>query len=47
MTANAFAEDRARCIEAGMDDFVSKPFNREQFYQTLLKWLSGKGKKTT
>lgn len=39
MTANAFNEDEERCIEAGMNDFVSKPVNPERLYSTLLKWL--------
>jgi two-component system, sensor histidine kinase and response regulator len=39
MTANAFAEDRERCIEAGMNDFTSKPIDPEHFYQVLLDWL--------
>ena len=39
MTANAFAEDRARCLDAGMDDFIGKPFNPEMLYSVLLKWL--------
>jgi PAS domain S-box-containing protein len=40
MTANAFAEDKARCLEAGMDDFVAKPVDPEILYNTVLKWLS-------
>jgi len=39
MTANAFTEDRVRCLEAGMDDFIAKPFNPEVLYSVLLKWL--------
>ncbi len=39
MTANAFAEDRARCFEAGMNDFVIKPFEPERLFSLLLGWL--------
>ncbi|MCL1859469.1 MAG: response regulator [Oscillospiraceae bacterium] len=38
MTANAFREDIERCLEAGMDDHLSKPIDIEQLYTTLIKW---------
>ncbi|MGR9086278.1 MAG: PAS domain S-box protein [Gammaproteobacteria bacterium] len=41
MTANAFEDDRRACLAAGMNDFVSKPVNPDEFYATVLRWLSG------
>jgi PAS domain S-box-containing protein len=38
MTANAFTEDKKRCFDAGMDDFISKPLDVEKFYQQLEHW---------
>jgi len=40
MTANAFSEDRQRCLEAGMNDHVAKPVDPQDLYQTLIKWLT-------
>ena len=39
MTANAFDEERALCLAAGMNDFVSKPVSVSALYATVLKWL--------
>jgi PAS domain S-box-containing protein len=39
MTANAFAGSKDQCIEAGMDDFVTKPARPEHLYSTVLRWL--------
>jgi signal transduction histidine kinase/ActR/RegA family two-component response regulator len=39
MTANVFAEDRTRCFQSGMNDFLMKPFTPENLFASLLKWL--------
>ncbi|NRA38662.1 MAG: response regulator, partial [Planctomycetes bacterium] len=39
MTANAMKGDRERCLESGMDDYLSKPIKVEDMVAVLLKWL--------
>ncbi|WP_346286211.1 response regulator [Zoogloea sp.] len=39
MTANAFAEDRARCLAAGMSDFIPKPVDPDCLLDMLQRWL--------
>jgi PAS domain S-box-containing protein len=40
ITANAFTEDKVRCIAAGMSDFVAKPVDPVALHATVLKWLA-------
>ena len=39
MTANAMTRDRERCIEAGMDDYITKPIDPDGLMRLLVKWL--------
>jgi len=39
MTANVMVGDRERCLAAGMDDYLPKPFHRQDLASILHKWL--------
>ena len=45
MTANAFAEDKARCFEAGMNDFLVKPIDPDVLFSIVLTWLEHESKR--
>jgi two-component system sensor histidine kinase/response regulator len=44
MTAHALVEERQRCIDAGMNDHVSKPIDPDALFSTLLRWAKPKPK---
>jgi CheY-like chemotaxis protein len=39
LTANALADERDRCRAAGMDDYLAKPFRKEELAALLDQWL--------
>ena len=39
MTAHAMKGDREMCLEAGMDDYITKPIRRETVFQMIEKWI--------
>jgi PAS domain S-box-containing protein len=42
LTANAMKEDREKCLQVGMDDFVSKPIKRDLLEEVLRNWTTVK-----
>jgi signal transduction histidine kinase/CheY-like chemotaxis protein/CHASE1-domain containing sensor protein/HPt (histidine-containing phosphotransfer) domain-containing protein len=47
MTANAGRGDQERCLEAGMDEFVTKPIAPKQLFNMLSKWMSQRSRMTS
>ena len=42
MTAHAMAGDRKRCLDAGMDDYISKPMRHTDLAAVLAQWIPTK-----
>lgn len=40
LTANAYSEDRQRCLDAGMSDYLAKPFDAAQLTAVVVKWVT-------
>ncbi len=41
LTANAIKGDKEKCLESGMDDYITKPINKKIFFEIIEKWISG------
>ena len=41
LTANAMKGDMEKCLEAGMDDYLSKPISPKDLDEKLRKWVTG------
>jgi CheY-like chemotaxis protein len=39
MTADAMKEDREKCLESGMNDYMAKPIKREEVFNMITKWV--------
>ncbi len=47
MTANAMLGEREKCINSGMDDYLSKPLNYSEFRTCIAKWIGAKAEVET
>jgi CheY-like chemotaxis protein len=40
LTANAIKGDKEKCLESGMDDYITKPIDRKIFFEVIENWIS-------
>ncbi|MFT5716536.1 MAG: signal transduction histidine kinase/CheY-like chemotaxis protein [Oleiphilaceae bacterium] len=42
MTAHALKDDKEKCLDAGMNDYIAKPIDEQELFSILIKWLEAK-----